>query len=55
LIGRTFNVVNLGYVVDSGAYSAPDPPHNPNPPRYSRATFVVHATATTGDWLREAG
>ena len=29
-------MVDLGYVVDSGAYSAPDPPHNPNPPRYLR-------------------
>jgi hypothetical protein len=26
------------------------------PPGYApNATFVVHATATAGDWLREAG
>jgi hypothetical protein len=26
------------------------------PPAYApNATFVVHATATAGDWLREAG
>jgi hypothetical protein len=29
-----FNVVDPGYVVDPGAYSAPDQPHNPFPPRY---------------------
>ena len=28
------NVVDLGYVVDLGAYSAPDQPHNPDQPHY---------------------
>src|SRR6185437_9726364 len=30
------NVVDLGYVVDLGAYSAPNPPDSPNLPRYFR-------------------
>src|SRR6185437_8058679 len=28
-----FSVVDPGFVVDLGVYSAPDQPHSPNPPR----------------------
>jgi hypothetical protein len=28
------NVADLGYVVDPGAYDAPDQPHSPDQPRY---------------------